>query len=377
MYTSRLIFVVLLASIGAFGRDSKAVFDLLKKGHELSAAEAAKLGGSIKGKPNDEEAQIELLSYYSLPPVGSDLTAIKRMRAAHIFWLIEHDPKDGWGLFDVVTGVYRLHCAGDDLADPEAFEAASAIWLKRLADNPEDAGLRRTVSSLYRVLLAGKGEQVLIGAQDQAGLGRLYSYAVLGVTGESYLNSDPVGTDAALRQRPFAEKARTALEAGSDRDFVSAAAITLLREGAILWADGHLDWDYTPLGNRLLARALSGDPDNMTLPTLRTTLPARGERPPLTIRVGGNVESSNLIRQVPLAYPEAARKQRISGTVDMTALIGLDGKVMRLTVNSGPPELVAASLEAVRQWEYKPTNLNGKPCFVITKIDVNFVLSPR
>jgi hypothetical protein len=59
----------------------------------------------------------------------------------------------------------------------------------------------------------------------------------------------------------------------------------------------------------------------------------------------------------------------------MTALIGLDGKVLYLHPEGGPTELIPASLEAVRHWEYRPTLLNGKPCYVITRIDVNYTLS--
>ena len=58
----------------------------------------------------------------------------------------------------------------------------------------------------------------------------------------------------------------------------------------------------------------------------------------------------------------------------MTALIGPDGKILFLHAESGPTELVPASMEAVRQWQYKPTLLNGKPCYILTLIDVNYVL---
>jgi hypothetical protein len=58
-------------------------------------------------------------------------------------------------------------------------------------------------------------------------------------------------------------------------------------------------------------------------------------------------------------------------------LIGLDGKILYAHANSGPAELIPASVEAVRQWEYKPTLLNGKPCYVQTLIDVNYTLLPR
>ena len=97
----------------------------------------------------------------------------------------------------------------------------------------------------------------------------------------------------------------------------------------------------------------------------------------MTIRVGGGVQAANLVQQPSPRYPPDARARHIQGVVKMTALIGLDGKVLYLRPENGPPELVPASLEAVRQWEYKPTMLNGKPCYVVTRIDVNYTLSEQ
>ncbi len=60
----------------------------------------------------------------------------------------------------------------------------------------------------------------------------------------------------------------------------------------------------------------------------------------------------------------------------MTAVIGNDGTISRsLNVLDGPPELADAATDAVRQWVYRPTMLNGSPVQVQTTIDVNFVLS--
>ena len=97
----------------------------------------------------------------------------------------------------------------------------------------------------------------------------------------------------------------------------------------------------------------------------------------MTIRVGGGVQAANLVQQPSPRYPPDARARHIEGIVKMTALIGLDGKVMYLRPDGGPPELIPGSMEAVRRWEYKPTLLNGKPCYVVTRIDVNYTLSKR
>jgi len=61
--------------------------------------------------------------------------------------------------------------------------------------------------------------------------------------------------------------------------------------------------------------------------------------------------------------------------VQLTATIGKDGTVRNLEVIQGHPLLIPAALDAVRQWVYQPTLLNGQPVEVQTDIDVNFTLS--
>jgi protein TonB len=92
------------------------------------------------------------------------------------------------------------------------------------------------------------------------------------------------------------------------------------------------------------------------------------------IRVGGNVQAANLIHQVRPVYPALAKQARIQGTVELSAIIGKDGKVQDLKLVRGHPLLVPAAIQAVRDWEYRPTLLNGEPVEVATTIDVNFTL---
>jgi TonB family protein len=93
------------------------------------------------------------------------------------------------------------------------------------------------------------------------------------------------------------------------------------------------------------------------------------------IRVGGNVQSIKLISKPVPKYPAEAKQARIQGQVKLVAIIAKDGTVRDLTVISGHPLLVPAALEAVRQWVYSPTLLNGVPTEVETEIDVNFTLA--
>ena len=101
---------------------------------------------------------------------------------------------------------------------------------------------------------------------------------------------------------------------------------------------------------------------------------APGVSAPATIRVGGNVQAANLLMQLPPVYPVAAKQAGIQGTVRFDTVIGKDGTIENLQLVSGHPLLVQAAQDAVKNWTYKPTLLNGEPVRVVTTIDVNFTL---
>jgi len=96
---------------------------------------------------------------------------------------------------------------------------------------------------------------------------------------------------------------------------------------------------------------------------------------PKRVTVGGNVQAARLVNRVQPLYPPLARQTRISGTVKLHAIIGKNGAVEQLQVVSGHPLLVQSALDAVRQWRYQPTLLNGDPVEVDTEIDVIFSLA--
>ena len=91
--------------------------------------------------------------------------------------------------------------------------------------------------------------------------------------------------------------------------------------------------------------------------------------------MGGLVQEARIIHKVIPVYPPLARQARISGTVRFTAIIARDGTIQNLTLVSGHPMLVHAATDAVRQWRYRPTLLNGEPVEVISPIDVIFMLN--
>jgi protein TonB len=95
---------------------------------------------------------------------------------------------------------------------------------------------------------------------------------------------------------------------------------------------------------------------------------------PSRIRVGGSVESASLINKVTPQYPPIAKTAHVSGTIVLHAVISKDGSIQELQYVSGPPLLMKAAMDAVKEWRYKPTTLNGEPVEVDTTIDVVFTL---
>ena len=96
--------------------------------------------------------------------------------------------------------------------------------------------------------------------------------------------------------------------------------------------------------------------------------------PPAPMRVGGVVRPPQKIHHVPPAYPAIAQAARISGTVTLEALIAEDGSVREVKVLKTVALLDAAAIDAVRQWRFTPTLLNGVPVQVIMSVTVTFAL---
>jgi protein TonB len=110
-------------------------------------------------------------------------------------------------------------------------------------------------------------------------------------------------------------------------------------------------------------------------PTAAPVKPDVVKPPESPTLVGGDVQAAKLIKRVVPAYPRAAIQTRVSGTVHLLGVIAKDGTIQKLQVLSGHPLLRQAALDAVRQWVYRPTILNGQPVEVEAPIDVIFTLS--
>jgi periplasmic protein TonB len=96
--------------------------------------------------------------------------------------------------------------------------------------------------------------------------------------------------------------------------------------------------------------------------------------PTAPVRVGGNIKAPNKVRHVNPVYPPIAQSARVQGIVIVEATIGPDGRVKDAKVLRSIPLLDQAALDAVKQWQFTPTLLNGVPVPVIMTVTVNFTL---
>lgn len=109
-----------------------------------------------------------------------------------------------------------------------------------------------------------------------------------------------------------------------------------------------------------------------TVPVLaKAPAPAPAKR----IRVAARVAEANLVHDVPPQYPPEAGQARIQGTVVLMAVIGTDGTVKDVQVESGLPILAQAAINAVKQWRYRPYLIDGEPVEVDSRITINFTLA--
>lgn len=108
-----------------------------------------------------------------------------------------------------------------------------------------------------------------------------------------------------------------------------------------------------------------------------TTLEKPAPQPPPVRRVTvpGEAMKKMIVKKVQPQYPLSARRSRVSGTVKLQIVIDTKGNVSHLQLVSGDPRLVPSTVEAVRQWKYKPPTIKGEPVEVDTTVDTVYSLN--
>jgi protein TonB len=105
---------------------------------------------------------------------------------------------------------------------------------------------------------------------------------------------------------------------------------------------------------------------------VNTAAPRTAAKVTAPLRIGGQIMPPTRVKDVTPIYPAIAQSAKVTGEVTIEATIGVDGKVADAKVVRSVPLFDQAALDAVRQWEYMPTLLNGVPVPVVTMVTVNF-----
>lgn len=156
---------------------------------------------------------------------------------------------------------------------------------------------------------------------------------------------------------------------------IPQAIAKIVDESAAPLEPGGSDWGVE---NGMPGGSSAGVP--WGLPNLTSTPPPppslkAGSSLPPRVSVGGNIQAAKLVYGPKPTYPLLAKQMRIQGAVVMEAIISKDGTVQSVQLQRGHPLLVQAAMDAVRQWRYRPTLLNGQSVEVLTTITVNFMLT--
>lgn len=375
---SALLLLAIAWSAATLSGQSQDTLDIIRSVREFSPKNVKKLEVRLKKKPQDRKARIQLLSYYSRILARTDAEAAVRGRKPHLLWMVENTPEDDALEYRYIAAV---NSRGESLPDPELYEAVRAKWtayaqspsasravlLNAAAflgiDDPPAAAL------LLRRVPADKGRSLT------TRVARLCANAILGLRGLNHLTSAATWADPSLTETVFAETCRDQARTSENPRLLAGMASLYYRAAGPAYASEILKTDYTVFGDPLLQRARKLNPKLFALMFVPAeTLPTPGKAGPMTVGIAGPVMREKLPHEVPPDYPEAARNRYIQGTVDLQIAVGLTGEVIAVGVIEGPVELQDAAVQAVRQWRYKPSLVNGKPVYAVSRIVVNFTL---
>jgi TonB family protein len=312
-----------------------------------------------------------------------------------------------------VTGAFPLSAAPQTAADAPGVtvDLGGATLLHRSGVNYPEAARKRgvqgtvtvevTLDSVGNVTDAHvlNGPEELRGSTLQSILQWHFSKEFAGMTRQVTLGfalpAGPAATEDIATERARTEAAlQKRMQQGVEGRRISSVRFSGMSNEVSSELSGklpiHVGDTATPDLIEQVTRVVKGYDEHMgvfALPTannevvIQVTAPGAaavvpdGAIAPNRIKVGGNVQAVKLIQQARPIYPPEAKAQRIQGTVKLSVVIAKDGTVKDILSASGDAMLVNSAIDAVRQWVYQPTLLNGQPVEVQTMIDVNYTLS--
>lgn len=329
-----------------------AQMDWMVLGSGITQEQLPELEAQLQSNPEDLILRSRLLSFYIQ-------TRDAQNYSRHLLWVVEQHPEAqmlDWAM-NVAPAAALLRQGGD-------YDSAKALWEQNLINNGNSAEVVYHAGLFFRNSDLQRSVQLFEQARELLPSDPKYLDAEAGIYVDTYLDRSK-RLDVPANQ---SGDARDALQSGLQG---SRDAALLSRVGSMLVTLGkeQSNGRYRLMGMQFLEQAVVTDPAN---PKWKQALASANSTGP--VRIGGKVAEANLLNKVEPVYPPLALGARVQGTVEFTATIDPNGRVQNLQLVRGHPLLVNAAKEAVLQWTYRPTLLNGNPVTVITTVEVLFQL---
>ncbi len=321
----------------------------------LTQDEVAQLQARLEANPDDLVARGQLLMYYRQQ-------GQRREFVEQLLWIIQNHPESP--------------LAASPLP-PDEYDQLKPSWEQAVAAHADSPQVLLNAGRFFEPTDPERALQLFQSAREHDSSSKSVLY--LGQMARIYAEAAMVELRTGIQPKVFpnvspevAATLRSQLQESSDPALLSRTGELLIQMNTPPFPE------QKQAGLELIQRAIDLDPSNPEWKAALASANAGQIRPSATspgaVRIGGKVAEANLLNKVEPVYPPLALSARVQGAVEFTAVIGPDGHVQSLTLVRGHPLLVNAAKEAVLQWTYRPTLLNGQPVSIVTDILVPFRL---
>lgn len=350
--------------------EDQQVRDAVKLGKELDAEGAAKLAQDLPQAEAMSHPRTSLLIYYArlLP----DPATARQERAKLIAWLIENYPDD-----EILgSPAAIINASGEPLADPDAQAQEKQVWLNAVKNSAGNVKITEHAVNFLRTADPSKAAQLVTALtawpDSHRWLGNIYALAALEVNARDPGNGKAIGVDETGRSAAFAKSAQAALLASNDPRAVLSAMMTVFKARASLSKAQLWRPEHQAFCERLLEH--TKQIYSATSATCSDVPAKEDEGVQVPVKVDQRIQQAKLKKKAEPHYPQEARSRRIQGTVAFSVIIDPTGHVQQIELLSGPLALYSTTRQAIMQWEWFPTLVNGRPVEVSARIETNFAL---
>jgi len=358
-----------LSVFGVCGAE-RPVPEEIKAGFEMNAKTAAdlerKLDGGKKGKPGE---WVRMLAWYSKQMNSPQAAEIREKRILLIVSLISNTGVDF--RFSQLGCLAEVHRTGDKFASRTGYDLVKVVWLQKEEQFPRSVAV--LVPAVEFLFPEEPGFAINHGGSGAIGatMSEMMAKVVLGIGRRRYDDCEPLAIDGSGHDSPLGRSILDAVGKVQDPYFALTFGNSLRRLGeSIEKGGGKVGWDFRALAQSLVERAAKQLPEEVVC----TSTASRPEINRTIAEASGilKAEPAKAIEQQRAAYPPAARRYGAQPTVMFDVVIGCSGKVIWAGYVAGPVDLVGAASDAIKQWRYDPTKLNGYPVEGQTRVEVNF-----